>query len=633
MSNLKRLVVCLAILNLSGTINCLKSQTLADLQTVATIQTDTQNYLCGMGSGTTNKAAEQEALAIIIEQIFMQVESNFEQSKIETTGEKLKETVIDVVKTYSNATLKNTERIVIKEEPDAKVFRYIKRSEVAKIFESRKNKIIELASNGVNALENYQIADALRYFYWSQTLLRSHPESSDIRLQDKSGNSMLLLYWLPMQINRIMANLSIAVDTVEVQDGFKTYTLSIQYNNEPVSNCDFTYNSGMDWSNIVSAKNGLGVAELSNAEPSSEIRIKIEYAFEGEANIDLELRNVMEKLPQTYYKSCYFNVSKEPRPKKMVPLATAASGQPEKLAISGTTEPTDTAKLAESDLKTVNSGGIHQVTNSTDKDAVMKSVVEAITKKNYTSVQSLFTEEGYSIFQKLLQYGNARIIKSFELKYYQYEDYVICRSIPMNFSFKANNRSFIEDVVFYFDKQNKLCNITFGLSKKAIEDIAFNSSWSEENRVLLISFLENYKTAFSLKRFDYISQIFSDDALIITGLITKVSSSSDSPFANNTIIKYNQQSKADYLKKLKYSFDSKEYINIRFAENTVRRSGQGVDVYGIQIKQDYFSNNYGDSGYLFLLVDLSDTLKPQIHVRTWQPEKNADGSIYGISDF
>jgi hypothetical protein len=203
----------------------------------------------------------------------------------------------------------------------------------------------------------------------------------------------------------------------------------------------------------------------------------------------------------------------------------------------------------------------------------------------------------------------------------------------MSFSFKSNNRTFVEDVVFYFDRNHKICNITFSLSKIAIEDIASNSSWSEANRILLISFLENYKTAFSLKRYDYISNIFSDDALIITGLITKVTESGDSPYANNTIIKYNRQTKSEYLKKLKYSFDSKEYINIRFAENTIRRSGKGADVYGIQIKQDYFSTNYGDSGYLFLLVDLSDTLKPQIHVRTWQPEKNADGSIYGLSDF
>ncbi|MEI7421572.1 MAG: LPP20 family lipoprotein [Prolixibacteraceae bacterium] len=625
-----RFFLCIILIIQFGLVKSVKSQSVAE------IQADRQTYICGMGTGPTERAADQEALAIIIEQIYLQVESNFEMSKIETTGEKFKETVKDVVRTYSSATLKNAERILVKEEPDAKVFRYIKRSEITKIFESRKNKLIELAKNGVVALDNLQIADALRYFYWSQTLLRSHPESSDIRMMDKSGKDVLLITWLPMQINQIMANLSIGVDTIHDEDDFCNYLLDIRYKNVPLLNLDYTYWSGQDWSNIVSAKNGVGIVELPKIDNRGEIRLKCEYAFEGEANIDLELRTVMEKLPQIPYKSCYFNISAKPRPKVTVPVAAPVN------AIStekSTVRDTNAVKVAQAPAKVEiepkpeHTGAVHEVTNSMAQDAVMKSVVAAITRKDFTTVKPLFTDEGYSVFQKLLQYGNAKIIKSFDLKYYQYDDYVICRSIPMSFSFKTNNRTFIEDVVFYFDKQNKLCNISFGLSRKAIEDIASNESWSESNRVLLISFLENYKTAFALKRYDYIDQIFSDDALIITGLVTKVARTSDSQFANNTIIKYNRQSKTEYLKKLKYSFDSKEYINIRFADNNVRRSGKGVDVYGIQIKQDYFSTNYGDSGYLFLLVDLSDTLKPQIHVRTWQPEKNPDGSIYGLSDF
>ena len=627
MLNIKLLTICICLLIVSGFSDKLNAQSIAE------ITADSKTYLCGMGSGSTLKAADQQALTIIIEQIFMQVESSFEISKIEITGDKLKETVNDVVKTYSNATLKNTERIVVQDEPDAKVFRYIKRSEIAKIFESRKNKLVELAKNGVVALDNLQIADALRYFYWSQTLLRSHPESSDIKMQDKLGKDVLLLTWLPMQINQIMANISLSVDTVKDEDDFSNYLLDIRFKNEPLLNFDYTYWSGQDWSNIVSAKNGVGVVELPKTDKRDEIRLKAEYAFEGEANIDLELRNVMEKLPQIPYKSSYFNISTKPKPRVTAPVAVTALVLVDKPAASDTTNRSAAPTKTENEVKTEKPGVIHDVTNTAANDAVMKNVVEAITKKDFTTIKSLFTEEGYVVFQKLLQYGNAKIIKSFDLKYYQYEDYVICRSIPMSFSFNSNNRTFIEDVVFYFDKQNKLCNITFGLSKKAIEDIASNDSWSESNRVLLISFLENYKTAFALKRFDYIDRIFSDDALIITGLVTKVVGSSDSQFANNTIIKYNRQTKAEYLKKLKYSFDSKEYINIRFADNNVRRSGKGVDVYGIQIKQDYFSANYGDSGYLFLLVDLSDTLKPQIHVRTWQPEKNADGSIYGLSDF
>jgi hypothetical protein len=319
------------MLILSGSVNSLKSQT------VEMIEADRQTYISGMGTGSTTMEADKAALAIIIEQIFLQVESNFEISRVETTGEKFKETVNDVVKTYSSATLKNTQRIPIQEEPNAKVFRYIKRSEVAKIFESRKNKLIELARNGVIALDNLQIADALRYFYWSQTLLRSHPESSDIKMQDKTGQEVLLVAWLPMQINQIMANLSVGVDTVEEQDGFVNYLLDIRYKNRPLLNFDYTYWGGQDWSNIVSAKDGVGSVELPKTEARDEIRLRAEYAFEGEANIDMELRSVMEKLPYVPYKNCYFNVSTKPRPKpdpSLVAAQTEAIDKPDSLKLT-----------------------------------------------------------------------------------------------------------------------------------------------------------------------------------------------------------------------------------------------------------------------------------------------------------
>ncbi|MEI6048961.1 MAG: hypothetical protein WCS03_08695 [Bacteroidota bacterium] len=576
-------------------------------QTVESIKANRLTYLWGEGNGITIKAADQAALAEIIGQISTQVESNFERTVTETDN-KFKEMVNGMVKTYSNATLNNTERMVLQDEPDAIVFRYVKRSEIARIFESRKNKLIELAHSGETALKNLQIADALRYFYWSQTLLRSHPEAG-IKMLSESGSEELLVTWLPVQINQIFTDLSFRVDSIENNEGYSNYILDIQYKNEPVRNLDYTYWSGQDWSNIVSAKDGMGIVELSKSENSATIRLKAEYSFEGEANIDLELRDVMQKLPQVPYKDSYITISKTVTPK------------PESKVQKETAKPANSV------------GSIHPLVDMGKNDSIMKRVIAAITSKNYSKVQPFFTAGGYSVFQSLLQYGNARILRLPDLKYFQYGDYTICRSIPMSFNFKTNNRTFIEEVVFYFDKENKICNITFSLSDKSIEDIALNDTWSPENRLLLICFLENYKTAFALKRYDYISNIFSDDALIITGYVTRVNNSPDSRYAKNEIVRYNRQTKTEYLKRLRYSFAGNEFINLRFADNTIRRSGKGNDVYGIQIKQDYFSTNYGDSGYLFLLVDLSDTLTPQIHVRTWQPEKNPDGSIYGLSDF
>lgn len=69
-------------------------------------------------------------------------------------------------------------------------------------------------------------------------------------------------------------------------------------------------------------------------------------------------------------------------------------------------------------------------------------------------------------------------------------------------------------------------------------------------------------------------------------------------------------------------FQSNQFINIRFADNDVVKMGAGGETYGIQIKQDYYSSNYGDHGYLFLMVDFNDPDNPSIKVRTWQPDRN-----------
>lgn len=98
-------------------------------------------------------------------------------------------------------------------------------------------------------------------------------------------------------------------------------------------------------------------------------------------------------------------------------------------------------------------------------------------------------------------------------------------------------------------------------------------------------------------------------------------------------VKYTRQTKSEYMKKLQHIFRSSEFINLRFADNQVRKSGVGGEIYGIQIKQDYFSSSYGDTGYLFLMVDLNNPKEPVIHVRTWQPEKDPNFGLIDLSHF
>lgn len=141
-----------------------------------------------------------------------------------------------------------------------------------------------------------------------------------------------------------------------------------------------------------------------------------------------------------------------------------------------------------------------------------------------------------------------------------------------------------------------------------------------------------------MKRIDYLRTIFDDDAVIIVGHVAERmvanSRGKDMPTSIHTqkYIKRTQYSKEQYMKNLEACFKSNEFVNIRFANNDVRKAKNGEE-YGIQIKQDYYSTNYGDQGYLYLQVDLDDPQKPIIKVRTWQPEPDPEIGLFGLGNW
>jgi hypothetical protein len=102
------------------------------------------------------------------------------------------------------------------------------------------------------------------------------------------------------------------------------------------------------------------------------------------------------------------------------------------------------------------------------------------------------------------------------------------------------------------------------------------------------------------------------------------------PTLSRDEVRYTRHTKRDFIRKLERSFKSNQFINIRFSNNDVVKAGVGGEIYGIQIHQDYYSSSsYGDTGYLFLMVDINDPDNPIISIRTWQPERNPDiNSLY-----
>lgn len=571
-------------------------------------------YLWGEGMAESYQNADRQALRHLVESISVNVESSFTNviGNVNSEGKTDSKMAMQaVMKTYSQATLTNTKVLTLSQEPDAHVIRYVEVEDVAKIFEARKQKAVDFINLAQKAEERLKIDDVLRYYYWSYCLVTSLPDT----MQPKTPEHLLLRTWIPDRINEVFKG--IKVQKQKVEDEF--VTMLVMYKDRPVASLDYTYYDGSGYTNIYSATDGLGFMEMQPGVSTDNLKIKCEYEYIGASNYDKEIAAVVEVMKGLVFPNAYINVGGDNQDLvNAKPIAITALTKKETEAVMPISFVSPTATVSLEDI--------------------MAKVVKAIKSKNYKSVDQYFTPEGKEMFHKLLDYGNARILVEPQLTYIRKGDETICRSIPMCFSFKNNTRKFVESVCFTFDAENKINCVAFGLGEEAVADILKHTDYSENARMVLTQFLENYKTAFALKRLDYIESIFDDNALIITGTVVKRTDYKNQEerirYLDNKIIKYNRFSKNEYIKHLQRCFESNEYVNIHFANNDVVKAGGSYgEVYGIQIKQDYYSTNYGDTGYLFLCVDLNDPDNPIIKVRTWQPDRDPDFGLYGLGDF
>lgn len=570
-------------------------------------------YLYGEGWGASDAEADKHALADLISKISVNVSSTFTvtEDELQQNGQTNSESYArSKVETYSQATLTNTGKIVIAHEPDAHIGRYILRSEIAKIFKSRENRIKEMIGLAKQGERLGKIDDALRYYYWAFCLLKTLQRPNKTTYTDESGTH-ILINWIPNQMNAVFDNISIR----PIKTENNVMEIAVEYKKRPVDSFDYTYFDGQNWSNIYSARDGRGVIELSPGAITDNIRIKCEYEYRNEAHIDNEIENVFNIVKGQAFRKSYITVSG----------AAVNATQPEQNAAVPAIETSETNSIA-------------SAIDETPYRLIMDNVLNAIASKNYNAAEQYFTPNGADMFRKLINYGKARILDSANLQFSEIDGKTVCRNAAMSFSFRNGMRkSFVEDVVFTFNSDKKIDYIAFGLGDRAQNDILNKGEWSLTARNAIMNFLENYKTAYALKRLDYIEQVFDDNAVIISGCVIRRPKGRElensEQFISNQYVRYTRVNKDEYIDRLRRSFAGKEFINIRFSNNDVRKMSKGGELYCIQIKQDYYSSNYGDSGYLFLMVDLNRPDAPIIKVRTWQPQPDPDFGLIGPDFF
>lgn len=565
------------------------------------------SYLYGEGGGVKLQAAKEAALADLIQKISVTVHSDFtsKERELNQDGNVTSDAEYQsIIRSYSTATLTNVKTIVLKPEPDASVFLYIAKSEIDRIFESRVAKAKEFVGNADEALKNGQIDDALRYYYWSYCLVKSlrYPNEAKIFVD---GQERSLLAWLPTRIDDVMGK--VKVQSRRTADN--TYEITATYDGRPVRSMDYTYFDGVDNSPVYSILDGKGLVELRPGMAMDAVQLKLEYEFRGLSRNDSEVEAVVGAMKPAVYRRAYHRVALD---------GAASPEESTSTDVNGSMQ----SPLALTDMGTLGT-------------AVMKPVMQALRSGSIEQCRKKFTAEGWEEFSKLMGYGKVTLMDDIHLDYFADGDCVVCRGLPVSCRFNRG-RVFNEKLSFYIDSNSKqITHVAMGLGREAMNDVVLGHlDWSEKSRTRIVGFLEDYRTAYATKNLEYLDKVFDDNAVIVLGKRLQVAPQLNKEgYMNNHRVQFTQLTKREFLRNLRRQFQSKDYINLHFSQNRIYQLQKGVERYGIEIKQDYYSSNYGDTGYLTLIFDLTNPDQPVIHVRTWQEQPDPNFGVVSPADF
>lgn len=594
-------------------------------------------YTYASASHDTFEVAIENAVSLLASQIVTDVKviGKHKIHSVTGNGEIDEQQFFDqIAETFTNVRLKDYHILKVA-EPDRRnskysAFVYIEKEKVDQIYKELEEREIEVRQakakkttedvkfyyrEGCEAVKDVRIGDALKCWYWAYALSMG----TDATIGDQPASR-----FLETKIDRLLSNIqvsSVLCKPVKINEFQEKYNviLDIRYKDSAsvlhkVTNLDYEYNDGYINQRGPRVRDGVGTLELQNE--LDEVRFDCIYKYdENETPADVYAIVKTKGTKKFASATKMVRISNDAKQKKEVVVSHSSIELPVTNMSTGK-EKTTVAVPSEKKQELL----LHR----------MESIEKAIRSRNYASVQSLFTDEGYDNFLKLVKYGNASIVGKPQYSFMDFGPRTLCRSILMQFSFR-NNRDFIEKVTFRFNADNLVESLAFTLTEEAEGDILKKGDWNRDSRLTLMTFLEDYQTAYALGRDKYLESIFSEKALIIIGHKLEERVLADGVKVSERV-HYDTLSKKQYIERLRGHFRNKEFINLNFTETDFQRATNNQEMFGIRVRQEYFSSNYCDVGYLFLLVDLRGEL-PIIHVRAWQNDKLPIDSLIGLPDF
>ncbi|MDP8269110.1 MAG: hypothetical protein P9L97_10310 [Candidatus Tenebribacter davisii] len=585
----RNFIICVLILSIflsAQNTNSIKQQ-------IASIQAQPDVYYFGTAEGKQRKETDQKALQELMSKIYVVVSSELTSTTSDDSLGNEDQKLEKVMGTYTYGRLPDVEQLSYKTGPIFHIFRYIKREEYKKIFENKKIEICGFLREAKENLELNQLGKAFRNYYRAAVAIEA--------LQDPCVKFEGKVYYSDTIFNEIRSiarDIDIKLVSNIYENETRDIVLDFSYNNEPIHDLNIEY---YDLHDFISQKTNSNLVQLElygkEYENMEKLSLKIDlkedmYNSYNEQTKLLSRLFECEELEE--YREIKLKSKKIEKIKKKKRL------------------------IDDLNIEFTNSGDCPVIEEFAGNLYKFFMILE----NEYLDDETIFTDK--KIIKRIKQ-----VIDCNHTKLLDYPQKVQinktdtgweARQFGMSVScegFPTRN----ETVVIDFDDTGKIYNFGYtinpALHKLFEEQGTAVGDW--DYRQIAIKFLENYKTSYTTKNIEDVETLYSDDAIIITGKVvkrTKLDKEISTDFSDEEII-YFKKTKQEHIASQKEVFQKNRFVWLQFDTFTINVAP--IDsVYGVSMKQNYYSSTYKDEGYLFLLIDFRGD-DPLIHVRNWQP--------------
>lgn len=568
------------------------------------------DYVWAVGTGITKEEADASALNFL-NQLGMQQTTLIETNiKNENSGSNVSSGISTKAQSVGISTLAlDKTRVIFLDPQDGMevALRFMTRAEWEKRDEDRKQKIMNYLDSAEFAMS---VEDQLRFYSWANILLTGYSKQ-DITYEGTNASITL-----GSKIRQMLNDIQISVIGIEEDKQNKNYPykvmLDFMYQNKPISSLTFGFFDGTGTVKDEMVKDGRAMIQMKKL--SEPFKITIDYILEDLAR-QSEPAVVILSQYTPIFKEATKDVYTKLKPKKEVDTNSS------KVA---------SAVNAELRNQQADYGKVTEV--ETDAQApyrkILSDIIASFSATSSVDIRNHFSDSAWEEYKKIVAEGNPTLARTPTWSFSELDSLVLCREMPIKLHFKGNKK-FVEDIVFRINKKTlKIESLAYSLANSTESQI-MAKEWPERHRLTLITFLEDYRTAYCLRDIKYINKVFSSDAYIIVGKVLKSSTKKFNDvqdlFDEDGQVVYTQLSKDEYIKNLSKSFLSKEFVNVRFEECNVSKGYNAKEgIYAVQVRQLYYSNNYSDVGYLTLAIDMRNRQNPLVRVRVWQEKKVAN---------